>query len=195
MMITEKIGFALIFILLIIGALLSHSDLTVYSHWYAGKHALLEWLTLAAFVCSIIACIYRVSILTPFRKTSFIISLYTFTALLVIFGVLEGSRRWGIIDDVVPGWSVAAFIFVYLAILPLAYLKYPKVKKRVDNWAIPIPRGYHVISYIGLLVIHFLTASNPQRPEQLQFGAAWLFFMVMMEPFNRVIFSRTTIER
>lgn len=194
-MITEKIGFALIFILLIIGAWLSHSDLTAYSHWYAGEHALLEWLTLASLVCGIITCIYRVSILTPFRKTSFIIGLYSFMTVLLIFGALEGSRRWGIIDGIVPGWSIAVFIFAYLIILPLAYLKYPKVKKRVDNWAIPIPRGYHVVSYMGLLVIHFLTASNPQRPEQLQFGAAWLFFMVMMEPLNRVIFSRTTIER
>ena len=195
MLITEKLGFTVIFLILFLGAWLSHTNIEAYVSWYAGKHAMLEWLTIASMVCGMIVCIYRASILAPFRKTSFVVGLYGFAALLLFFAVVEVSRRWGLIGDIIPGWIIAIMFFIYLVILPLSYLKFLKVRKRVDDWAIPLPRFYHIAFYLLLLILHFVTEANPYRPEQLQFGAAWLFFMVLMEPLNRVIFSRTTIER
>ena len=192
---TEKLGFPLIFIFIFLGVWLSHNNVEAYATWFAGKHALLEWLTLASILSAVLTCIYRASILSPFRKTSFVIGLYLSTAILLGFGILEGSRRWGIVDDFIPGWIVGVLFGLYLVVLPLSYLKFPKVRRRVDDWAIPLPRMYHIVFYIVLLVAHFNTEALSQRPEQLQFGACWLFFMIMMEPLNRVIFSRTTIER
>lgn len=195
MKLTEKLGFFLIFALIGLGVWLSHTNIEAYLGWYAGDHALLEWLTLASIVCAIIACFYRASILAPFRKTSFVTGLYISAGILIFFGALEWSRRWGVVGDLIPGWFVALLFFAYLVILPLCYLKFPKVRRRVDDWAVPLPRPYHIVFYITLIVSHYLTQASEQRPEQLQFGACWLFFMVMMEPLNRVVFSRTTIER
>ena len=195
MKLAEKIGFLFIFALITLGVWFSHTNLEIYKTWYAGPHALLEWLTLTSILACIVACVYRASILAPFRKTSFLIGLYTSAAILLFFGALEGSRRWGLVDDFLPGWVVALMFFAYLVILPLCYLKYPTTRKRVDNWAIPLPRTYHIVLYVVLLVAHWATQPNEFRPEQLQFGACWLFFMVMMEPLNRVVFSRTTIDR
>lgn len=195
MKLSEKLAFSLIFGFVALGVWLSHSNIDGYVGWYAGEHALLEWLTLTSIVCAILVCFYRVSILSPFRKTSFVTGLCIFAATLFLFGLLEWFRRWGIVGDIVPSWSVAFLFFSYLVVLPLFYLKFPKVRKRVDDWAIPLPRSYHIAFYAVLIVAHYITKESEQRPEQLQFGACWLFFMVMMEPLNRVIFSRTTIER
>lgn len=195
MKLTERIGFVFLFIIVSLGVWLSYRDVNAYQTWFAGDHGLLEWLTLTSILCSIIVCIYRGSILAPFRKTSFLIGLYSSAGILLLFGVLEGSRRWGLVDNFLPGWIVALVFFAYLIILPLCYLKYPKVRRRVDDWAIPLPRVYHNLFYILLLIAHYSTSPLKQRPEQLQFGACWLFFMLMMEPLNRVIFSRTTLDR
>ncbi len=195
MKLAEKIGFLFIFAIIGLGVWFSHTSLETYQSWYAGPHGLLEWLTLASILSCIIASIYRASILAPFRKTSFLIGLYTSAGILLLFGALEGSRRWGLVDDFLPGWVVATLFFLYLVVLPLCYLKFLKTRKRVDDWAIPLPRIYHIWFYVLLLIAHWSTSANEFRPEQLQFGACWLFFMVLMEPLNRVVFSRTTIDR
>ncbi len=193
--ISEKLAFVFIFAIVFIGAWLSHNDIEIYTSWFAGAHGLLEWLTLAAILSAIIANFYRASILAPFRKTTFLIGLYVASGIMIVFGALEGFRRWGMVDDFLPGWFVAFLFFLYLVVLPLCYLKFPKVKKRVDNWGVPLPRFYHIVFYVILVIAHFMTNSLAERPEQIQFGACWLFFMVMMEPLNRVVFSRTTIDR
>lgn len=195
MKLSEKLGFVLIFVIIALGLWLSHFRPEDYISWYAGRHGILEWLTLASIVSGFIATLYRASILGPFRRTSFVIGLYSTASLILVIGILEGSRRWGLLQDFIPSWFVSSLFFSYLVILPLCYLKFPKVRRRIDNWAIPMPRAYHINLYAALLMIHFLTSALEQRPEQLQFGAAWLFFMVMMEPLNRVIFSRKTLER
>ncbi|PIP90505.1 MAG: hypothetical protein COW01_10395 [Bdellovibrionales bacterium CG12_big_fil_rev_8_21_14_0_65_38_15] len=195
MKILEKVSFLFIFAIIFAGSWLSHNKTEIYSTWFAGPHGVLEWLTLAGILSAIIANFYRASILAPFRKTTFLVGLYVAAGIMTVFGALEGFRRWGIVDDFMPGWFVAFLFFLYLVVLPLCYLKFPKVKKRVDNWGIPLPRFYHVVFYLILIITHYSTNALDQRPEQLQFGASWLFFMIMMEPLNRVIFSRTTIER
>lgn len=195
MKVLEKISFLFIFAIVFLGTWMSYNKTETYTSWFAGPHGLLEWLTLAGILCCIIANFYRASILAPFRKTTFLLGLYVAAGVMIVFGVLEGFRRWGVVGDFMPGWGVAFLFFLYLIVLPLCYLKFPKVKKRVDNWGIPLPRFYHIVFYLILIIAHYFTNSLDQRPEQLQFGAAWLFFMIMMEPLNRVVFSRTTIDR
>ncbi len=195
MRLTEKIGLVLIFSFLAFGLWLGHFRQDGYVSWFAGEHGILEWLTLASIACGFIACLYRVSILKPFRKTSFVSGLYISAALIFLFGVIESSRRWGLVSDFVSGWFVAFLFFSYLTILPLCYLKYPKVRRRVNDWAIPLPRVYHINSYALLLLVYFFMPAIEQSAQLLQFGACWLFFMVMMEPLNRLVFSRKTLDR
>ncbi len=62
------------------------------------------------------------------------------------------------------------------------------VRKLVDGFAIPIPKTIHIISYIILAALIFLTPSA-KKGELLEFGGCWIFFFITFFPKNKSIYK------
>lgn len=98
------------------------------------------------------------------------------------------------INKIIFGTFLGICIVFYFLILPFLYRKFDKVKNLVDTFALPLPRGYHIIAYISLAILaEFI--SGGKKGEILEFGGCWIVLLMCFEPANREIFSRTLEER
>lgn len=219
----EKISFIIVFLFIIVGVGLSHYDLKKYNDWYVREDGLIEWLTVVALLLGCFVSIYRARILRPFRGLTFQLCLF-FLAGLFFFGAGE-EISWGqrifewkspaffafnnsqgetnLHNLVVGGVKLNKLIFglllgigvvFYFLILPFLYRKKEGVQRIIDAMAIPIPRWFHVIAYVTLAILAEFIAGH-KKGEILEFGGCWIFFLMFMEPFNRRIYSRFTLER
>ena len=191
MWVFEKVILCLIFLFVITGVILSENK--IFSLPFLEG---LKWVTLLTWLgCSSI-CGYRAYILYPFRSRPFIFCLIVM-AIIFMWGMLEqtfwgqsffyGKHQW-------PwGLFLEIFVGIYFLLLPLFYTKFKRVRKILDNFAIPIPRWFHMVGHIVLISIVQLTPS-PQRENLLKFGMCWLVLIVLLRPSNRPMFSRSIFK-
>ena len=215
---SEKIALLLIFVLVAVGVSLSHINLHLFESWYVREDSLIEWLTVIALASSAVVCFYRVYLLYPFRPKIFIFCLAVM-GFIFLFGTGEeiswGQRIFKIkspsffihnnaqgeinvhnlffknikINKVIFGLSLSIMIVIYMVVFPWLYHRYKSFARLLDGWAIPLPRGFHVISCIVLFLIIQLSASG-KKGELLEFANCWIFFIILLRPFNRQMFSR-----
>jgi len=219
----ERLAFAFVLIMSLLGVYYSRADLKFYESSYCGEDGPIEWLTVLALFTGMVMSIYRARILAPFRSHKFIYCLY-FAAFIFFFGMME-EISWGqrIFDYNVPeffrkyntqgetnfhnlyfgnfrvnkiifGSILGIAVVFYFLILPFLYRKYEVVKEKVNNWALPLPRFYHIIAYI-ILAILVESISGGKKGEILEFGGSWIVLLMLFEPFNREIFSRKMMDR
>ena len=93
MKIFEKTVFSIVFILVIVGVAMSHSNREWFESFYVREDGPIEWLTVIALLCGAFLCWYRANILKPFRSNIFIASLI-FLGMLFLFGAGE-EISWG----------------------------------------------------------------------------------------------------
>lgn len=98
------------------------------------------------------------------------------------------------INKIIFGTFLGICVVFYFLILPFLYQKYESVKKKVDSFALPIPRLYHIIAYISLALLCELILGG-KKGEILEFGGCWIVLLMCFEPANRPIFSRRLSER
>lgn len=219
----EKIFFILMFGFVIAGVIMSHTNLDKFNNWYVREDSLIEWLTVVALMFGCFASIYRARLLAPFRGTSFQICLFILAGLF-FFGAGEeiswGQRlfNWSspeffasnnsqgetnLHNLVVNGVKLNKLIFglilgicvvFYFLILPFLYRKNKMVRELIDKFAVPIPRWFHVAAYI-LLAILAEFVNGHKKGELLEFGGCWIFVLMFMEPLNRKIYSRLSLDR
>lgn len=220
---TEKIGFAIISICVGLGLYYSNTDVAFFEQVYVREDSFIEWLTVGALFLGAFACFYRINILRPFRRRRFLLGLLLM-GLLFVFGIGEeiswGQRIFDFkspaffmkyntqmetnlhnlkfggtkLNKLVFGLMLGAIIGIYFLILPILYRKVEKVQKFVDSVALPIPKTFHIVAYLLLaLCVKFIP--TPKKGEILEFGGCWIFFMMILEPYNRKLFGRNSIER
>lgn len=219
----EKISFTIIFVLVFLGIALSHYDLVLFEGLYAREDGPLEWLSVLALLFGATICFMRAKALTPFRKPLFIICTLVLGSLF-IFGAGEeiswGQRILGVkspdffmthnsqmetnfhnliiggkkINKIIFGTLLGIIIGFYFLILPFLYRGVPKVKKIVDAMGVPLPKNFHIILYV-LLAISAEFVAGGKKGEILEFGGCWIFVLMVLNPFNREIFSRVSHER
>ncbi|ABC83126.1 hypothetical protein [Anaeromyxobacter dehalogenans] len=78
-------------------------------------------------------------------------------------------------------FTVAAALF--LLALPWAYRRRPAFARLVDRWAVPVPRVRQVVAVVATFAFIALVPSR-ERDELLEFGATWLFAMILLFPLN-----------
>lgn len=220
---TEKLGYVFIFTIVITGVVLSYQDLHYYQAVYTREDGFVEWLTVIALLLGSGTCFYRAKILSKFRSGTFVFGLIVL-GFLFLFGAGE-EISWGqrIFDWQVPvffqkhnsqgetnlhnlvvnGVKINKLIFglilgicvaFYFLILPVLYRKFEKIQKLIDRFAIPIPKNSHLIAYLILFGLSQIIKGH-KPGEILEFGGCWIFYLMILEPFNRPVFSRKSFNR
>ena len=64
------------------------------------------------------------------------------------------------INKIIFGTSLGVCIGAYFLILPIVYTKIDGIKHLVNRFAIPIPRVFHIISYIILIILVSMVDSS-----------------------------------
>lgn len=220
---TEKLGYFFIFAVVITGVVLSHVDLEYYQGVYTREDGFVEWLTVFGLLAGASTCFYRAKVLAKFRSPWFVLGLVGMGCLF-IFGAGEeiswGQRifNWHIpeffaknnsqgetnlhnlvvggtkINKLIFGLFLTICVVIYFLILPVLYRKVEKIKELVDKFAVPIPKNTHIIAYLTLFGLSQLIVGH-KPGEILEFGGCWIFYLMILEPFNRPIFSRRSFNR
>lgn len=220
---TEKLGYFFIFAVVITGVVLSHVDLEYYQGVYTREDGFVEWLTVFGLLAGASTCFYRAKVLAKFRSPWFVLGLVGMGCLF-IFGAGEeiswGQRifNWHIpeffaknnsqgetnlhnlvvggtkINKLVFGLFLTICVVIYFLILPVLYRKVEKIKELVDKFAVPIPKNTHIVAYLTLFGLSQLIVGH-KPGEILEFGGCWIFYLMILEPFNRPIFSRRSFNR
>lgn len=220
---SERIFLSVLFAFVVAAVMISRTNLVWFESFYVVEDGPIEWLTVLALFLSSLACFYRVSILGPFRDWRFKAGLVLF-GLVFLFGVGEeiswGQRLFGLkspeyftlnnsqgetnlhnliiegkkINKIIFGTFLGIALATYFLILPVLYRKTKKIPELVNKYAIPIPRVFHLIAYLLLVILCEFIAGG-KKGEILEFGGTWIFFILLLRPENRDPFSRKTFER
>src|SRR5690606_11795013 len=84
----ERLCYLFVFTFCLAGLVVSHYDLHFYEGVLAREDGFIEWMTVLPLLIGSFLCIYRASILAPFRPWTFKLTLYAM-AFLFLFGALE----------------------------------------------------------------------------------------------------------
>lgn len=98
------------------------------------------------------------------------------------------------VNKVIFGSFLGLALVFYFIFLPYLYKKVEKIRVKVDSWALPLPRIYHIVAYLFLALLGELIA-GAKKGEILEFGGSWIVLLMFFNPSNREIFSRKSIER
>ena len=213
----ERIIFSIVFFLVVIGVILSRVDVAFFEGFYVLEDGFIEWLTIVALLCGAFLCFYRTFKLKSKRNVMFLF-VTVLVGLVLLFGAGEeiswGQRIFDIessefftkynaqretnihnlivkgtkINKLVFGTLLGACIAAYFLILPIVYRKSSRINGLVDRIAIPIPRVFHILSYIILVILVELVDSS-KKGELLEFGGCWIFLLMIFNPYNREIFK------
>jgi len=214
----ERITLVFVFILVIIGVILSHGAPEFFKGTYVVEDGLIQWLQVAALIMTMCLCFRRVVFLRK-TKPAIFLAATLLLGLLFLFAVGEeiswGQRLFNIQSSewfqehnaqeemnlhnlVVKGTKINRLIFstglgiimiIYLAVITPLYRRKGKLSRFIDSLAIPIPQTHHVIGYIALvLIVQFLVASS-KKGELREFGMLFLFFLNVAFPYNKEIFD------
>ena len=213
----ERIIFSIVFFLVVIGVILSRVNVAFFEGFYVLEDGFIEWLTIVALLCGAFLCFYRAFKLKSKRNVMFLF-VTVLVGLVLLFGAGEeiswGQRIFDIessefftkynaqreinihnlifkgtkINKLVFGTLLGACIAAYFLILPIVYRKSSRINGLVDRIAIPIPRVFHILSYIILVILVELVDSS-KKGELLEFGGCWIFLLMIFNPYNREIFK------
>ncbi len=201
----------------LLGLLLAIVHIRYFEGNYVVEDGVIEWLTVDALLLSAALTIYRIFKIRRSKGTPFLIGLVVFL-LLFIFGAGEeiswGQRIFDIhsshffqvhnaqgetnihnlviggkkINKLIFGTLLGICVAFYFLVLPYLYRRGEWVKSFVDRWALPIPQVRHIIMYLLLFALCSIIPSG-KKGEILEFGGTFIFFILLLFPYNREIFQ------
>ncbi len=213
----ERVIFSIVFLLILIGVILSRVDLPFFEGFYVREDGFIEWLTIVALLSGAFLCFYRTFKLKSQRTFMFLLGM-VLMGLVFIFGAGEeiswgqrilniesseffmkhnAQREINIHNLIVNGKKINKIIFgtllgvcigAYFLILPIFYRKIDGIKQFVNRFAIPVPRVFHIISYIILIILVSIVNSS-KKGELLEFGGCWILLLMIFNPYNGEIFK------
>lgn len=209
---------SLVFLLVLIGLVLSITNEVVFEERYVVEDGFIEWLTVIGLLFGAGLSFARAKRLYKIR--GFLFSLFTISlGILMIVAAGEeiswGQRIFGIESSdffkennaqgetnihnmVINGVKINLLVFslilisclvIYMVIIPYLYRKNRKVKKFFDSKGIILPKNYQTIS---VLLVFTITEFIPhgKRAELLEFGAVFIFLLIVFYPLNTHIFNK-----
>lgn len=223
MKVFEKIMYPLLVIFFGLAVYQSHVDLKVFESNLVGEDGFFGWMIFSTLLFASIMCIYRASILKPFRGSVFAGSSIIIGILFFCFAMDEISwaqriigyqspsfflihnthKQTNIHHLVLAGYHVNNFVFtlsvkiiatLYFLILPSLYPRFERLRFYVNRYAIPLPRYTHTALYLVLgLMVNFVASAF--RYVIFEFGFYWILVLMMYNPLNSEVFSRRTLNR
>lgn len=219
----ERFMYPILIVLLGYLVFVSRTDLSYFNETYLREGGPNQWLIFGTLMFGAFMSWYRAYILKPFRGSLFAFCLVVFGFLFFAYAMEEISWGqsifnfpspdffrlynktgqtnlrnlvvWGIeVNQIVFTLGVKIFATLYFFILPFAYKKYPDIKYWVNRYAIPLPRYTQFIAY---LVLFFITQAMPSEKnyEVFEFGFYWILVLMVYNPLNYEVFSRTQLNR
>lgn len=218
MKLPEKIILLVAAVLGLVGLILSHSAPEYFKHTYVLEDGFIEWLTVVALVASTILMLRRAISLRSLRSRLFLF-VTVMAAAVFVFGAGEeiswGQRIFSIETPewlaernkqsemnlhnlVIGGVSVNKFVFskllavvlvVYLIVVPLLYKKNPLLAARIDALGIPLPRTWHVVVWITIVIVTETLVATTKRGELREFLLCTILFVQLLRPLNHWIYD------
>jgi hypothetical protein len=205
-------------VLYVIGIVGSWINQKWFEEVYVVEDGFIEWLTMLPLVItSVVAVTYLVKLSA---KRNWMFSAVVLVVAGFCFFSAGEEISWGqrifhirtpayfaehntqdelnIHNLVVDGESVNKLIFsqlfiaaaiLYLVGLPILYSKNQKFKNFIDHAGIPVARLYQIIACAIVFVLPSLSPSE-KRSELLEFGACFMFMLIVLYPQNREVFRK-----
>lgn len=157
-----------------------------------------NWLTFLALFFGFFINFYRAFILKPFRNNKFFLFLLF---LSFIFFILAGQKiSWGrelmgdYIENFFPKSIITGIILLYFIIMPILYRVLKRGQYWLDFFGIPIPKLFHLVLFI-LMGVLVSKANSPLSEILLEFGFSWIVLLMVWRPYNRNIYTRSSLKR
>jgi len=218
MKLPEKIRRVVAAVLGLTGLILSHAAPEFFKNTYVIEDGFIEWLTVVALIASSILMLRRAVSLGQVRSRLFLFVTVA-AAAVFIFGAGEEiswgqriflietpdwlaeknkQRELNLHNLVIGGVSINKLVFskilgvvllVYLIIIPLVYRKHPGRAQQIDALGIPLPRTWHVIVWISVLIVTETLVATTKRGELREFLLCTILFVQLLRPFNYWIYD------
>lgn len=211
---------SMVFVLIISGLILSFTHQDFFLNHYIAEDGFIEWLTVIGLLFGSGVCFTRAKRLYKIR--GFLFSLFTITlGILMILAAGEeiswGQRIFGIESTdffkennsqeelnfhnlVINGVRINTLVFslvlisvlvIYMIIIPYFYRKNLKVRNFFDSKGVILPKSYQTISTLLVFAITSLIPHG-KKAELLEFGAVFIFLLIVFYPLNEHIFKKET---
>lgn len=220
MSLLEKILLALATLIGVVGLILSHVAPEFYMERYVIEDGLIEWLTVIALVASAVLMLRRAWAVRKVR-TPWFLFVTVMAAAVFLFGAGEeiswGQRLFSVETPewlaernkqsemnlhnlVIGGHSINKLVFskglgivllIYLIVLPLLYKKNPVWAGRLDRLGVPMPRTWHVVVWIAVLVLTEVAVGTSKRGELREVLLTAILFVQLLRPLNGWIYDAT----
>jgi hypothetical protein len=201
------------------GAILSFAHHRYFAEIYVVEDGVVEWLTVFALLMSCGLCLRRIFNLRS-SKPPFFLFCTGILALLFFFGAGEeiswGQRIFGIesseffqennaqgetnlhnlivgdtkINKLIFGRGFALLLLTYLLVVTPLYRKKQWARDFFDRFGVPIPKNYHVIAYVVLLVVVEGIMESSKKGELTEFVCSYIVFLNFYRPWNQGVFEK-----
>ena len=104
------------------------------------------------------------------------------------FKKADQSKKEFSVNKVVFGLGLSIFLAVYLIASPFLYRHSRRAKELADRWGIPIPEPFHALFFLILFGLTAMVDSS-RKGEIMEFGGAWIAFLLVLYPQNEDIFT------
>jgi len=214
----EKMILTLISFVVLFGIYLEIERPLYFSSVYTKEDGFVEWLGFTALILLSFLSFMRVFSLRKEKSLSFLLVTLIFS-FIFFFGAGEeiswGQRIFQInsssffnqynsqgetnihnlvindvgINKLVFGKILAVVILIYFLVLPPLYSKFFFIRSKLNRFAIPLPRGYQIMTYL-VFSIGVLLLQSAKRGELLEFLGCWSFLWIFYNPKNIDIFKK-----
>ncbi len=215
----EKILLGFGVVIGVTGLALSHLSPEFFVERLVVEDGFVEWLTVVALVSSAVLMLARAWRLRAVRSAIFLL-VTVMAAAVFLFGAGEeiswGQRIFSVETPewfearnkqkemnlhnlVIGGHSVNKVVFskllgvvllVYLIALPLLYKKSPAWAARFDRMGVPMPRTWHTMVWIVVLLLTEVAVGTSKRGELREFLLTTILFVQLLRPLNVWIYDR-----
>ncbi|MBI2519356.1 MAG: ribose 5-phosphate isomerase B [Bdellovibrio sp.] len=200
------------------GTILAQYNRTYFETVYTLEDGWLEYGGVWALGLLLVLCLKRIKDLWRVRTWTFRLGLIIL-ALLFLFGAGEeiswGQRIFGNespayfannntqgetsfhnlviggvkINKLIFGTGLTIGVIFYFLVLPIVYRRKETIRKFVDNFGIPIPKKWHLLAYIIVVLLAYASGSH-KKGELMEFAGVWIFFCLYFFPVNKSIFEK-----
>ena len=228
MQVVERTVTGYVVLFLVLGIYLSIFNPHYFDTVYTLEDGILEWLTVVALLTTMFVCAKRLWEAGLARGVPYI-GVTLLLTLFFLFGAGEeiswGQRLFAIesneffrqynaqqetnlhnmtingkkINQPIFGTGLAVILLIYLAVLTPLYHKNQRIRGWLDRWAVPIPKRYHIVGYLVLLLLVEVVVKNfsdtGRRGELTEFGGSFLVMLNIAFPLNASNFLSKSGEK
>jgi hypothetical protein len=219
MSLLEKILLTLAAIIAVTGTVVSHVAPEYFANRFVVEDGFIEWLTVIALVASAVLMLQRAWALRGVRSALFLF-VTGMAAAVFLFGAGEeiswGQRIFSVETPewlearnkqkelnlhnlVIGGVSINKLVFskllgvvllVYLIVLPAICRKHPRWDGLVNRAGIPLPRNWHVVVWITVILLSEFAVGTSKRGELREVLLTLVLFVQLLRPLNGWIYDR-----